>query len=50
MIEKGLMDGLPSARRDEAHAPIRAIKSPKSGIAIAHKQVNKTKINLINIS
>ena len=36
---------LPKARRDEAQAPIRAIKSPKSGIAIANEHVNKTRIS-----
>ena len=34
---------IPKARRDEAQAPIRAIKSPRSGIAIASEHVNKTR-------
>ena len=42
-VSKSISGGKTSASKDDAQAPIKAIKSPKSGMAIASPQVNRTK-------
>ena len=42
-VSKSIRGGKTNASKDDAQAPIKAIKSPKSGIAIARAQVNRTK-------